>query len=79
LYVGVFSGGVAYTLQILAQKNSNPTVVTLLLCLESVFAVLAEGLMTGNWLTDREWLGSGLLLVAVVLPQLPEKRFAKKR
>lgn len=79
LYVGVFSGGIAYTLQILAQKNSNPTVVTLLLCLESVFAVLAEGFMTGNWLTGREWLGSGLLLVAVILPQLPEKRSSETK
>ena len=33
LYVGIFSSGVAYTLQILAQKDSNPTVVSLLLSL----------------------------------------------
>jgi drug/metabolite transporter (DMT)-like permease len=79
VYVGVFSGGIAYTLQILAQKNSNPTVVTLLLCLESVFAVLAAGVMTGSWLTNREWLGSGLLLVAVILPQLPERMFVKRK
>ena len=79
VYVGVFSGGIAYTLQILAQKNSNPTVVTLLLCLESVFAVLAAGVMTGSWLTGREWLGSGLLLIAVILPQLPERMFTKRK
>lgn len=79
LYVGVFSGGVAYTLQILAQKNSNPTVVSLLLCLESVFAVLAEGLMMAQWPSPREWAGCGLMLLAVVLAQLPEGLFKGKK
>ena len=74
-YVGVFSGGVAYTLQILSQKGGNPTVVTLLLCLESVFAVLAAGVLTGEWPTGREWLGCALMLAAVVLAQLPEDMF----
>ena len=78
-YVGVFSGGVAYTLQILSQKGGNPTVVTLLLCLESVFAVLAAGVLTGEWPTDREWLGCALMLAAVVLAQLPEDMFKKKQ
>jgi len=77
-YVGVFSGGVAYTLQILSQKGGNPTLVSLLLCLESVFAVLAAGVLTGEWLTSREWLGCALMLVAVVLAQLPEGMFKKK-
>ena len=78
-YVGVFSGGVAYTLQILSQKGGNPTVVSLLLCLESVFAVLAAGVLTGEWLTGREWLGCGLMLAAVVLAQLPEGLFKRKK
>lgn len=78
-YVGVFSGGVAYTLQILAQKNANPTVVSLLLCLESVFAVLAEGLMMAQWPSMREWIGCGLMLTAVVLAQLPEGKGRKKQ
>lgn len=78
-YVGVFSGGVAYTLQILAQKGSNPTVVSLLLCLESVFAVLAAGVLMRDWPTGREWLGCGLMLAAVVVAQLPEGIFKKKK
>ena len=77
-YVGVFSSSVAYTLQILAQKNSNPTVVSLLLCLESVFAVLAAGVLTGQWMSSREWIGCVLMLLAVVLAQLPEGMFKKK-
>lgn len=71
VYVGLFSSGVGFTLQILAQQNSNPTVVSLLLSLESVFSVLAMGLMMGQWLSTREWIGCGLMLAAVVLAKLP--------
>jgi drug/metabolite transporter (DMT)-like permease len=62
----------------LAQKNSNPTVVSLLLCLESVFAVLAAGVLTGQWMSSREWIGCVLMLLAVVLAQLPDGIFKKK-
>ena len=48
LYVGILSSGVAYTLQILAQKDSDPTVVSLLLSLESVFATVAGALILGT-------------------------------
>lgn len=71
LFVGVLSSGVAYTLQILSQKGSNPTVVSLILSLESVFATMATVLMLGQWMSGRETLGSVLMLVAVVLAQLP--------
>ncbi len=73
LYVGIFSSGVAYTLQILAQKDSNPTVVTLLLSLESVFATVAGALIMHDRMTAREYFGCVLMLLAVVLAQLPEK------
>lgn len=73
LYVGIFSSGVAYTLQILAQKDSNPTVVSLLLSLESVFATLAGAVILHDRMSAREYLGCVLMLAAVVLAQLPEK------
>ena len=73
LYVGIFSSGVAYTLQILAQKDSNPTVVSLLLSLESVFATLAGAVILHDRMSGKEYLGCVLMLVAVVLAQLPEK------
>ena len=73
LYVGVMSGGVGYTLQILAQKDANPTVVSLLLSLESVFSVLAGALILHDRLTGRELLGCALMLLAVVLAQLPAR------
>lgn len=71
LYVGVFSSGVAYTLQILAQKGSNPAVVSLLMSMESLFAAVAGALILGNRMTGREYLGCALMLAAVVLAQLP--------
>ena len=71
LYVGVFSCGVGYTLQILAQKDSNPTVVTILLSLESVFAVIAGAIILHQSMTPREYLGCVLMFLAVVLAQVP--------
>ena len=73
LYVGIFSSGVAYTLQILAQKGSNPTVVSLLLSLESVFATLAGAVILKDSMSGRELFGCVLMLAAVVLAQLPHK------
>ena len=74
LYVGIFSSGVAYTLQILAQKDSNPTVVSLLLSLESVFATLAGAVILHDRMSGKEYFGCVLMLVAVVLAQLPERK-----
>jgi drug/metabolite transporter (DMT)-like permease len=73
LYVGIFSSAVAYTLQILAQKDSNPTVISLLLSLESVFATLSGALILHDRMSGREYLGCALMLAAVVLAQLPAK------
>ena len=74
LYVGVFSSGVGYTLQILAQKGSNPTVVSLLLSLESVFATVSGALLLHDRMSGREYFGCVLMLLAVVLAQLPDRR-----
>ena len=77
LYVGIFSSGIAYTLQILAQKGSNPTVVSLLLSLESVFATLSGALILGDQMSGKEYFGCVLMLVAVVLAQLPDRKGCK--
>jgi len=72
LYVGVFSSGVAYTLQILAQKDSDPAVVSLLMSMESLFATIAGALILHERMSGREYLGCALMLAAVILSQLPE-------
>ena len=76
LYVGIFSSGVAYTLQIIAMRGANPTKITLLLSLESVFAVVG-GIFIGERLSGRELLGCLLMFGAVVLSQLPSKEKEK--
>ena len=73
LYVGIFSSGVAYTLQIIAQKDGDPTIVSLLLCLESFFAALCGALVLHEKLSGQEYLGCALMLAAVFLSQIPEK------
>ncbi|MBQ9648598.1 MAG: DMT family transporter, partial [Oscillospiraceae bacterium] len=74
LYTGLISGALGYTLQIVAQKDGDPTVVSLLLSLESFFAVVSGALLLHERLTMREYLGCALMLCAVVLVQLPEKK-----
>ena len=77
LYTGILSCGVAYTLQILGQKNLHPTVASLLMSLESAFAVLGGWLILHERLTRRELLGCALMLAAVLLVQLAPAKKAK--
>ena len=77
LYAGLLSSGVGYTLQILAQKGSNPTVISLLLSLESVFATISGAVILGDRLSGKEYVGCALMLAAVVLAQLPDKKAAQ--
>ena len=76
VYAGVLSCGVAYTLQVVAQKNTDPAVASLILSLESVFSVLAGWVILGERLSARELFGCVLVFAAVILAQLPEKRKA---
>jgi len=73
LYAGVMSCGVAYTLQILGQKNYNPTVAVLILSLESCFSVLGGFLFLQETLSARELFGCVLMFAAIILAQLPGK------
>ena len=70
LYTGVFTMVVAYTLQIEAQKDTDPTVASLILCMESVFAVVFGWLILHETLSLREGVGSVFMFVAVLLAQL---------
>ena len=73
LYAGIMSCGVAYTLQIVGQKNMNPTIASLILSLESCISVIAGWLILGQNLSGREILGCVLMFVAIILAQLPQK------
>ena len=78
LYAGVLSCGVAYTLQVVAQKHVEPTLASLTLSLESVFSVLAGWLLLHQTLTARELGGCVLMFCAIVLAQLPSRKKAAK-
>ena len=79
-YSGVLSCGVAYTLQIVGQKYTDPTSASILMSLESVFATLTTVILvacgwdlTGGALSSRELFGCVLMFAAILLVQLPEK------
>ncbi len=78
LYVGVFSSSIAYTLQIIAQKDSNPTVVSLLLSLESVFSAISGAIVRSERLHPLEYLGCAIMFSAVILSQIPFPQKKKK-
>ena len=79
LYCGVMSSGVAYTLQILGQRDLNPAVASLIMCLESVFSALGGWLLLHQNLSFRESTGCVLLFAAVVLAQLPLGRLMRSK
>ena len=79
LYAGILSCGVAYTLQIVGQKGINPTVASLILCLESVISALAGWLILGQKLSTREFTGCALMFTAIILSQIPVEYIFKKK
>ena len=70
LYAGIMSGAAGYTLQVLGQRDTDPTVASLIMCLEAVFAVLTGALLLGEKMTAREAAGCMLMFTAVILAQL---------
>lgn len=77
LYAGILTCGVAYTLQIFGQKYTAPTIASLILCLESVFAVVGGSLILHETMTMREGLGCVFMIIAVVLSQVQVRIFKK--
>ncbi len=76
-YAGILSMGIAYSLQIVGQKELQPATASLLMSLESVFAVLSGWLILQEQLTLWEGIGCILVFAAVILSQLPENRTQK--
>lgn len=74
IYAGVMSGGVGYTLQILGQQKVQPTLASMILSLESVFAALFGWVLLHQALSARELVGCAVIFAAIILAQLPEKK-----
>ncbi|MBR2993374.1 MAG: DMT family transporter [Clostridiales bacterium] len=79
LYSGIMSCGIAYTLQIVGQKHASPVVASLLMCLESVFAVIAAAIVLHEGMSPREAAGCLIMFAAIILSQVSETLSAKKR
>lgn len=79
LYTGILSSGVAYTLQIIGQKYTSPLLATIIMSLESVFAALAGWLVLDEVMSAREITGAVLMFAAIIIAQLPEKLFRRKK
>jgi len=79
LYAGILSGAVGYTLQIIAQKHTEPAVASLLMSLESVFSALAGWAILGQTLSVRELVGCILVFAAVILAELPLHMLLRKK
>ena len=73
LYAGVFSCCIAYSLQVIGQKDNNPTIASIIMSLESVFSCFFGVLLLSETLTGREILGCVLIFSAVIISQLPSK------
>ena len=78
LYAGICSDGIAYTLQIIAQKTTDATVASIIMSLESVFAALGGWLILSESLTPVELGGCALVFAAVILSQVPDFIEAKR-
>lgn len=74
LYAGIMSSGIAYTLQIIGQKYTSPVIATLIMSLESVFAVLSGWIILGETLSIKESIGCCLVFAAIILAQLPDTK-----
>ena len=74
LYAGCLSSGAGYTLQIVGQKYADPTVASMLLSLESVFAALSGFVLLNQRMAMHEIFGCILIFIAVIAAQYPEKK-----
>lgn len=79
LYAGVLSSGLAYTLQVVGQKRTDPTIASLIMSLEAAFAVLAGWLLLHERMSPREIAGCLLIFPAILLAQIPASAFRRKK
>lgn len=74
MYAGILSGGVGFTFQILGQRHTNPTVASLILSLEAVFAAIFGFFLLNEMMTPREIAGCLLMFFAIIISQLPDRK-----
>lgn len=70
VYTGCLSSAVCITLQVEAQKHMNPTLASLILCLEGVFGAIGGWLILGQTLSTKEYFGCAIIFVAIIISQI---------
>lgn len=78
LYGGLMSVGVAYTCQILGQKDADPTFASIVFSTESVFSAIGGAIILNEIMSGRGYLGCVLIFIGIVLSQLNIESFRKK-
>ena len=73
-FVAIFSGAIGFSFQIIGQKYTEPTLASLIMCLESVFAAIGGWVILGQVLSGREILGCALMFSASVIALMPTGR-----
>ena len=73
-YAGILSTGIAFTLQLIGQKDLDPTPAAVIMSMESVVAVICGALILKETMTGLEITGCVLMFIAVMISQLPEKK-----
>jgi drug/metabolite transporter (DMT)-like permease len=79
LFLGIVSSGIAYTMQIIGQKGTNPAVASVIMSLESVFGVIGSAIFLKQTLSLREYAGAAIVFIAVILSELDVKALFKKK
>ena len=79
IYLGICSSGIAYTLQIIGQRGTDPAAASILLSLESVFGVLGAAMLLGETMSTREYIGCGVVFVAVIISELDLKAIFRRK
>jgi len=79
LYLGIISGGIGYTLQILGQQRTDPTVASLIMSLESVFAAISGGIFLSESFTGREIVGCALVFTATLVSQVDFRQLRQRK
>ena len=74
LYAGIFSTGIAFTLQVIAQRDSPPAHAAIMMSLETVFAALGGYLILSETMTPRDLTGAALILTGMLLSQLSVRK-----
>lgn len=79
LYCGIMSVGVAYTCQVIGQKDADPTFASIVFSTESVFSAVGGAILLNEIMSSRGYFGCVLIFIGIVLSQLNKDVFRKKQ